>query len=627
MVFSGDQPVKRELIQSMMNIMRHRGPDDEGAYVRKSIGLGHKRLSIIDLSRGKQPICNEDESVWIVFNGEIYNYQEIRKNLLAKGHVFRTDTDTEVIVHAYEEYGKECLGHLRGMFAFAIWDERAKSLFLARDRVGIKPLYYCMTKDFIVFASELKAILLDPEVPVEVDHSILDRCLTYLYTPGAETLIRNVVKLPPGHYVYIQDGHPGVQEYWDLQFHDSGDTRSFQDAKSELIELLKESVRLHMISDVPVGFLLSGGVDSTALLSLSIEESNKDLSSFTIGFEGESFEDERVYARMAANRYGIKHHETTMSSADFLAFLPDYVWHMEEPVCEPPAVALYYVSRLAKEHVKVLISGEGGDEAFAGYQNYRNLIWLERIKKYLGPLNQPAAKVLEWAGRQSKSRVINKYAPLLSVPLEHYYYGRTSSPFSYFNKEAEQFYTKEFYAEIDKEYSLKPTTDAFHQSRHNGTLSKMLYVDTKGWLADDLLIKADKITMANSVELRVPLLDHKVLEYAAGLSPRHKIRGITTKHILKEALRERIPREIINRKKTGFPLPYERWLQTDLKTHVKDILLDRSSVARGYFNEQQIENVLLRNVDQYAPEVFTLVILELWHRAFMDGTLRNRQRI
>jgi asparagine synthase (glutamine-hydrolysing) len=359
---------------------------------------------------------------------------------------------------------------------------------------------------------------------------------------------------------------------------------------------------------------------------LSIEESNKDLSSFTIGFEGESFEDERVYAKMAANRYGIKHHETTMSSADFLAFLPDYVWHMEEPVCEPPAVALYYVSRLAKDHVKVLISGEGGDEAFAGYQNYRNLIWLERIKKYLGPLNHPAAKVLEWAGRRSKSRVINKYTPLLSVPLEHYYYGRTSSPFSYFNREAEQLYTKELYAEIDKEYSLKPTTDAFHQSRHNGTLSKMLYVDTKGWLADDLLIKADKITMANSVELRVPLLDHKVLEYAAGLSPTHKIRGITTKHILKEALRERIPREIINRKKTGFPLPYERWLQTDLKTYVKDILLDRSSVARGYFNEQQIENVLLRNVDQYAPEVFTLVILELWHRAFMDGALRNRQR-
>jgi len=360
----------------MADSMRHRGPDDEGYYISGQIGLGHRRLSIIDLNRGKQPISNEDDTIWIVFNGEIYNYQALRESLSEKGHKFKTDTDTEVIVHAYEEFGENCVARLRGMFAFAIWDQRSKTLLVARDRVGIKPLYYFLNDDQIIFASEMKAILLDNSVPRNIDPQIIDRFLTYYYVPGEETMLRGIRKLSPGHYLIARDGKIQVRQYWDLDFSQVNGHRSLKQASQELLEILKESVRLHMISDVPVGILLSGGVDSTALLSLSVHETDKELSTFTIGFEGHDFADERPYARLAAKRFGTQHYDMTMSAQDFLAFLPRYVWHMEEPVCEPPAVALYYVSKLASEHVKVLISGEGGDEAFAGYPNYRNGVWL-----------------------------------------------------------------------------------------------------------------------------------------------------------------------------------------------------------------------------------------------------------
>ena len=382
-MLGGEATVSPALVKAMADTIYHRGPDDDGYYVSGPIGLGFRRLAIIDLQRGHQPVSNEDGTVQIIFNGEIYNYQELRAFLLGKGHVFKTQSDTEVIVHLYEEFGPQCVEKLRGMFAFAIWDENAKSLFLARDRVGIKPLYYCLTDTSLVFASEIKAILADPSIAREIAPEMIDRFLTFLYVPGQETLLKGIRKLAPGHYLLVRDGKAVVEQYWDLRFAETTRSQSLKDAEADLTSLLAEAVELHMIADVPVGVLLSGGVDSTGVLSLAVHGTDKEISSFTVGFSGGEVADERPYARLAAKTFGTQHHEMTISAEDFATFLPQYVWHMEEPVCEPPAIALYYVSKLARNYVKVLLSGEGGDEAFAGYSNYRNLVWLERVKRGL----------------------------------------------------------------------------------------------------------------------------------------------------------------------------------------------------------------------------------------------------
>ncbi|MCX6011891.1 MAG: asparagine synthase (glutamine-hydrolyzing) [Chloroflexi bacterium] len=615
--FNKENRIDESILKKMMDALYHRGPDDEGLYISGYVGLGHRRLSIIDLHTGKQPISNEDKKIWIVFNGEIYNYQELKQDLLQKGHVFETATDTEVIVHSYEEYGEDFISKLRGMFAFAIWDEKERLLLIARDRVGIKPVYYYAGNGFLIFASELKAILQDPSVAINLNYPNIDRFLTYYYTPGAETLIKDIYKLEPGHYIIIKDGNIKITQYWDIQFSCQKKQWKFQETKAQLLELLQESVNLHMISDVPVGLLLSGGVDSTALLNLSMA-TKTDLSTFTIGFAGEDFADERVYARLAAEKFGTKHYEMTIKAEDFVEFLPKYIWHMEEPVCEPPAIALYYISKLAKEHVKVLISGEGGDEAFAGYQNYRNLIWLEYFKRILGPLNRSIGAVVDVLSDIPLFRRFKKYAPLLSLPMEQYYYSRTSSPFKFFNREFDHLYAPEFKSYMEKNSSIKPTDTCFKNMIWKDNLNKMLYVDTKTWLPDDLLIKADKITMANSIELRVPLLDHKVLEFAASLPSEYKLKGITTKYILKEAFLDRVPPEIIKRKKTGFPVPYQKWFRKELRGYVDGVLLDPKTLNRGYFNKKTIEKTL-KNDDSrsfYSKEIFSLLTLELWHRTF-----------
>jgi asparagine synthase (glutamine-hydrolysing) len=610
----------------MTDVMRHRGPDDEGFYISGRVGLGHKRLSIIDLSTGKQPICNEDGTVWIVFNGEIYNYREIRKVLVQKGHSFASQTDTEVIIHAYEEYGEDCVSRLRGMFAFAIWDDRSQTLLVARDRVGIKPLYYFLDEDKLVFGSEIKAILKDRSVPRELDLPLIDRFLTYFYVPGNETLFRNIRKLGPGQCLIARKGKVDFKSYWDLVFSPRNNGRTFSQSKDELLERLREAVEIHMISDVPVGFLLSGGVDSTALLSLAIQQTNKDISTFTLGFAGEGFADERHYASLAAKTFGTRHYDLTITCDDFADFLPKYVWHMEEPVCEPPAVALYYVSKLASQFVKVLISGEGGDEAFAGYPNYRSMVWLERIKRVLGPFKGAGADVFGALFRAPGFDRIRKFIPLMRAPLEEYYLSRTSSPFNFFNCEYPSIYTREFLHSICKKDSCLPTTRLIENVSENDALEKMLYVDTMSWLPDDLLVKADKITMANSVELRVPLLDHEVLEFAAGLPSSYKLHGITTKYILKTAFRKVVPHEILDRKKTGFPVPYGAWMRKELKPLVEDMLLSGTALDRGYFTKQGVEKLISANLNgrDHSKEVFSLLVLELWHREFMDGAPGDR---
>jgi asparagine synthase (glutamine-hydrolysing) len=616
--FSLDAVVESSLIHNMLATIAHRGPDDEGVYLGPHVALGHKRLSIIDLSSGHQPLSNEDGTIWIVFNGEIYNFRELRNFLVSKGHVFRTQTDTETIVHLYEELGPRCLEKLRGMFAFTIWDENQKTLFVARDRVGIKPLYYYVSEKCVVFASEIKAILADPEVDRKIASELIDRFLTFLYLPGEETLFKGIKKLLPGHYLVATKGRADVRRYWDLEFARPGSRRSREQAQEELVDLLTEAVQLHMVADVPVGVLLSGGVDSTAVLSFAREGTDKGVSSYTVGFSDRGVADERPYARLAADAFGSRHYDMTISAADFATFMPKYVWHMEEPVCEPPAIALYYVSKLARQHVKVLLSGEGGDEAFAGYSSYRNLLWLERLKHLIPALNGTAARGISLANSLFGLPRLAQYAPLICARFPEYYLSRTSNPYRYTGNGLSKLYAADYARSINREHSLEPVRRLQSHVQGQGVLESMLYIDTKTWLPDDLLVKADKMTMANSVELRVPLLDHKVLEFAAGLPSNLKIRGFTTKYLAKKALAKRIPRSILHRPKAGFPVPYEAWLKKDLRGWANDILLDRTTTSRGYFGKGRVERLLSANQDQRGnfKAIFSLITLELWHRAF-----------
>jgi asparagine synthase (glutamine-hydrolysing) len=623
--FDRFRTVEPRLVKAMADSIRHRGPDDEGLYDGGQAVLGHRRLSIIDLHSGHQPIANEDGTVWIVFNGEIYNYRELRQALVAKGHQFKTQSDTETIVHLYEEYGADCVRHLRGMFAFAIWDVRHKKLLLARDRVGIKPLYYTIVDGLLLFGSEIKALLQHPAVERRVNVAALDSFLMHHFAPGEDTALVGIRRLLPGHHLVVEDGRVDVTQYWDLKFPEQSMQGSEGDVAQALVALLEDAVREHMIADVPVGVLLSGGVDSTAMLSFAVEQTRQPIKTFTVGFAEQGVTDERPYARIAAMRYGSEHHEMTISARDFMTFLPRYVRHMEEPVCEPPAVALYYVTELARKHVKVLLSGEGGDEGFAGYPNYRNTVWLERLKR-LGRLPAGAAAAgFDLLNRVSGQARWRRFAHEMRNDLADYYWSRTSGPMSTFAQAKPSLYSRALQEELSRDRSPTFLRRLFDQVGGQSVLDQMLYVDTKTWLPDDLLVKADKMTMANSVELRVPLLDHRVLEFAAALPASMKVKGFRTKHILKRALSDRIPKEILQRRKAGFPVPFQKWFGGELKGFIQDLLGDSRTRERGYFDEAAMAALLERSRSgaDLSAEVFSLVTLELWHREFVDRDLRS----
>jgi asparagine synthase (glutamine-hydrolysing) len=618
--FDRREPIDPNLINRMTETLLHRGPDGGGQFVSGPVGLGHRRLSIIDLNTGAQPMSNEDDSVWIVFNGEIYNFLELRSGLEARGHKFKSVADTEVIIHLYEESGPKSVAKLQGMFAFALWDDRKQLLLLARDRVGIKPLYYTNTGKSLLFGSEIKSLLSDASVFRSINPRAIDRFFTYGYMPGNETLLQGIYKLGPGHYLTARGNQIEDLQYWDLHFEVSRDRTNFGDTVEELRDLLRRTVKAHMISDVPVGVLLSGGVDSTGMLRYAVEQTDKPIHTFTVGFAGEQFADERPYARLAAKRFGTEHHEITMTEEDFLGFLPKYAWHMEEPVFEPPAVALYYVSRLARESgVKVLLSGEGGDEAFGGYQTYRNLLLLERLKTLFGPAKNFLRFGLQALGQAGCKR-LEKYSKLVDLPMSKYYLSRTATPDSDLIRLKNSLYTPEFTEILSGEKSDLPTRSLFSRLDHCSPLDSMLYVDTKTWLPDDLLVKADKMTMATSVELRVPLLDFQVLEFAASLSPAFKVRSWTTKRILKLALQDAIPHEIIGRKKTGFPVPYGKWLNENLWGFVADTLLGHCAIIGCYFSKNKVSKLLQRQNGGGAKEVFCLLVLELLLQQFASDS-------
>lgn len=617
--FNRQQPIEQGLIHRMMNMIQHRGPDGSGEFLSGPIGLGHRRLSIIDINTGVQPMSNEDETVWVVYNGEIYNFQELRAELEGKGHQFKSSSDTEVIVHLYEEFGDQCVTRLRGMFAFALWDKNRQRLLLARDRVGVKPLYYMNTGEALVFGSEIKSLLVEPTIERNINLSALDRFLTYYYLPGNETLFEGISKLDPGHYLTVENGQVSIQQYWDLHFETKPGPHHFDTSVEELRNLLFTTVKDHMISDVPVGVLLSGGVDSTGILSYAVQQTNKPIHTFTMGFSGECFQDERPYAQLAAQKFGTVHHDISMEANDFMDFLPKYVWHMEEPVCEPPAVALYFVSKLAQQHsVKVLLSGEGGDEAFGGYQTYRNFLMLERLKSATGPLKGLMRFGFQMLGHAGWAP-FKHYANFIEPALAEYYLSRTASPFTLFNQLKPELYKETFSEHLFNRKSSSITRNLFEMASDLSPLNQMLYVDSKTWLPDDLLVKADKMSMAASVELRVPLLDYRILEYAASLPQHYKVSGWQLKRILKKALIHNVPKEILERKKTGFPVPYDTWMRREMKDFVFDTILANNSISQTYFCKKTVTK-LLHDFQQgkgYAKEVFCLLVFELWHKQFI----------
>jgi len=612
--FDNLKRVHPEVLLRMNQTMIHRGPDDSGIYQNGSIGLAHRRLSIIDLSTGHQPMYNEDGSVCIVFNGEIYNHEELRRELQAKGHQFQTRSDTEAIIHCYEEYDTACVERLRGMFAFAIWDANQQKLFLTRDRLGIKPLYYCHDSNSLVFASEIKAIIASECLQPEVNLNALDAYLTLGYVPGPETLFKNIYKLLPAHTLCVQNGRVMVKQYWDF---DAIPTQPISENEccERIRELLHECVSSHLMSDVPLGVFLSGGVDSSAVVA-TMAQDIEQVETFSIGYLNAGEQNELDYARVIADRFGTKHHEFILEPTNFFKSISELLFFLEEPIVEAPAIALFHISKLAREHVTVLLSGEGADEIFGGYTIYRKMQTLTRIRQLI-PFTR-SSFMMKVLSALKPDESVQKHLDWLKLPLEKRYLGvscdvTSSIKQKLYSENLQEIAQQNAVEEIFRQY--------YDKVRHRDALGKMLYVDTKIWLPDDLLIKADKMTMATSVELRVPFLDHKFVEFATSIPSELKVKGKTNKYIFKKAMEGILPDNIIYRRKRGFPVPINQWFSGDLYTQAADVLLDGRALQRGYFNEDYLTRMLRQQQDSQADHsrrIFSLLVLELWHQAFIE---------
>lgn len=610
--FNAADPVDAAVIGKMTQALAHRGPDDDGYFVEGRVGLGHRRLSIIDLSGGKQPIFNEDESAAIIFNGEIYNYQDLAAELAAAGHIFKTRSDTETILHAYEEYGADCVDHLRGMFGFAIWDRRKRRLLLARDRLGVKPIYYYRNDRFLAFASEIKALLEIPSVPREVDPEALDLYLSLRYVPGPRTMFKNIFRLQPGHLLVADDRGVRTRKYWDIDYADP-EPRPLEHYLERFRELLEESVRLRLIAEVPLGVFLSGGLDSSAILALMSKVGGGErVKTFSVGYEEEAGEaNEFEYARLAADAFGAEHHEYRLSAKEFGDSASDLVWHLDEPLADPSAIPLYFISKLAREHITVVLSGEGADEILGGYGIYRRMLALDRIYQH-----SPAGLLAPWVARLTPSEALRHYVRMSGQPLEARYRGVSRG----FGAEGKRRLVGEDRVKQSERQLQEVFGGYFNAVQKASPLNRMLYVDAKVWLPDDLLIKADKMTMANALELRVPFLDHKLVEFAAALPDDRKLNG-SGKAILRQAMRGVLPDAIIDRPKKGFPIPIASWLRGELRQFTRDHLLARHAACSSYLDRDAVSRVIEEHHQgrtDRSQEIWTLLVFELWHHQFIE---------
>jgi asparagine synthase (glutamine-hydrolysing) len=607
----------------MTDTLTHRGPDDRGIFEEPGVGLGHRRLSIIDLSpAGRQPMANEDGSLLIVYNGEIYNFRELRKGLEERGHVFTSRSDTEVILHLYEEKKEACLADLRGMFAFAIWDRRRRRLFLARDRAGQKPLVYAEHEGGLLFASELKALLEVPGLSREVDDTSIHHYLTYQYVPSPRTIFKSIHKLPPAHYLFWEGGRIVVSRYWDLHYQPKLRLRSLQAYRERFMEIFNESVRLRLVSDVPLGAFLSGGVDSSAVVAAMSLQGAAPVRTFSIGFTERDYDEVR-YARQVAARYGTEHHEMVVEPRA-LDILPKLVDAYNEPFADSSAVPTYHVSRMTREHVTVALSGDGGDEALAGYRRYavdRFLAWYLRLPSFLR--EGVIRRVVERLPRTRRPRgFLGQLKRFVSSvdPVRERQYVRYLCFFS--EEQKQDLYTPEFSAAMAGEDSVGLIEEIYRLADGRDFLDRTLYVDTRSYLPDDILVKVDIAGMANSLETRSPFLDHHLMEFTAACPSRLKLRGRQGKYLLKEAVKDLLPPEIVRRRKMGFGMPVAEWFRGgELREIAGDVLLDSRTLARGYFSREGVTRLLEEHLGlqrDHGYRLWSLLFLELWFRRFVD---------
>jgi asparagine synthase (glutamine-hydrolysing) len=602
------------LLTQMTDLMRHRGPEDEGHFVEEGVGLGHRRLRIIDLEGGIQPMFTDDRSIVTVFNGEIYNYRELRRDLEGRGHRFHTLSDTETIVYAFREYGPRCVEHFRGMFAMAIYDRTHRRLFLARDRLGIKPLYYAWDHARLVFASEIKPILKTLGHRPTVNTDVLDFYLSVGYVPGEGTLFRGINKLLPGHSLTFADGQMSVSQYWDLESSQPfGGT--FVDATRDFAALAAESVEMRLVSDVPLGAFLSGGLDSSSIVALMSDRMREPVKTFSVGYTNEPQSSELTYARRVAEHFKTDHHEYVLEPLDFFESVDHLLAFAEEPIVESAAVALLQLSRLAKEHVTVILSGEGGDEILAGYPLHQIMPKVDRLRRFVRPV---PGLTRRWVGRRLlHNEKAAKYWDWLNDPLPARYQSISNDVTISLKR---KMYASE--ALLDGHLRTQAYFESLFAHLPEATsLHRMTYADIKSWLPDDLLLKADKMTMAASLELRVPFLDHKVVEFATNLPDAFRLRGREGKYLLKKLMETRLPPEIVYRKKQGFPVPIASWFRGPLHARVTEVLLDDRSRNRGYFRPRYLEDILIRHRtgDQdLSRRLFALLTLELWHQKYID---------
>jgi asparagine synthase (glutamine-hydrolysing) len=612
-----NQPISEPLLHLMNRAIAHRGPDGAGIHIEKNVGLAHRRLSIIDVGGGAQPMYNETKSIVVVFNGEIYNYLELKQKLEARGHQFQTNSDTESIIHLYEEKGADCVDDLRGMFALALWDKNSQTLLLARDRLGIKPLYYTIQNGRLLFASEIKAILQDPTVPRAFDLDTLSDYLSFLCIPSPKTGFQGIHKLPAGCRIICRNGNWSLNRYWELKPQIREGLQDERERRDELFELLKRVVRDHLISDVPLGAFLSGGIDSSSIVAFIRRSLNLPISTFTIGFE-EGFFDESSFARETARYLGTRHQELTVKP-DLVQVLEKLVWHLDEPFADSSAVPTYYVCKMVRDHVTVAISGDGGDELFAGYANYRRGLQEEQWRFIPAPLRSLLIRpLLGCCPEFAKGRT------LLTNLLE-------SGQRAYFNKwryfsasMKEKLLSGDVKRSISTLDSFKTLEPYFQACSEFDLLTQCQYVDVNTYLVDDILTKVDKMSMATSLEVRPPFLDHQVVEYAFSLPQDLKIRKGVSKYLLRKCAEDLLPQEVFHRKKHGFLLPVSTWLRGGLKDYAHDILFDSKSRSRGYFDYRYVKYLWDLHAQDHANRIdislhlWSLLTLELWHRCFID---------
>jgi asparagine synthase (glutamine-hydrolysing) len=598
-----------QLIDSMCRVIRHRGPDDQGTWVGDGVALGMRRLSIIDVAGGQQPMYNEDQSVLVVFNGEIYNYQDLKKELHELGHRFHTNSDTEVIVHAYEEYGDDCPKHLRGMFTFALWDRKRQRLLAARDRFGKKPLNYYWDGRRLIFGSEIKSIL-EAGIPRAINPIALDEYLVYSYVPTPHTLFKDVMKVPPGHILVYEKGQISTQRYWDIPF-----TPTCDDDEATAIErtraLLEDAVRVRLMSEVPLGAFLSGGVDSSVVVGLMSQMMEQPVKTFSIGFEEDDFS-ELPYARQVARHFGTDHHEFCVKS-DLVSVLPQLAWAYDEPFGDSSMLPTYYVSKLAREHVTVVLTGDGGDEIFGGYDHYEREYNISRIPPPVRYLLAYASLLIP-NGMRGKKRFGNMHRDLATRCV------RILSRFP--NNTRPAMYTPDHFAYVRDHEPYARQLDLYGQVSHLDILTQMQYVDAHSYLPDDILVKVDKATMLNSLEARCPLLDQELVGYVSSLQPSLRIRNGSLKYLLKQAAKDLLPAEILTRPKQGFGVPIKHWFRGDLTGYARDMLDSPRAQQRGIFNPQFIRSIQEAHAStklvNHSSAIWTLLCLELWFQVYMD---------